>query len=175
MRIPEPDQVLYRDRKDAERAARARGCEGTHKHTVDGETHHMPCKTHGAYHDNGGDSTGTDRSGGLIGDGIADRLNSLYADSDDDDGDADTGMADSGMGGGFAEFADLRPRGDADPVDTRTETDDDLLNSQFGGAPVPMERDPDTGETGPDPFAIGNFGEFNSPYDTDDEEEDKYE
>jgi hypothetical protein len=184
--------MKYKTRARAMLAARKLGGEGAHAHG-DGtdrifmpggqpgsigdklKENDLPKPDHSAVmkEDSGMGGGMGDRSGGLIGDGIADRLNSLYADSDG--GDADTKMRDSGMGGGFAEFADLRPRGDADPVDTRTETDDDLLNSQFGGAPSPMERDPDSGRVGPDPFAIGNFGEFNSPYSTDDEEEDKYE
>lgn len=71
-------------------------------------------------------------------------------------------------------FTEGRPRSEALPVDIKRERD----SGQFGGSgdPVPLERDPDSGQFGADPFAIGNFGQFNSPYSTDDGEKDeKYE
>jgi len=184
--------MKFRTRARAMLAARKLGGEGAHAHGEGRDRVYMPggqpgsigdklkandlpkpdhsavMKDSGGMDSGGMDSGMGDRSGGLIDGGVADRLNSLYG------GGSDTDMNDSSMGSGFGEFDDLRPRGDAAPVDTRTETDDDLLNNQFGGAPMAMERDPDTGETGPDPFAVGNFGQFNSPYSTDEDEEDKY-
>ena len=40
----------------------------------------------------------------------------------------------------------------------------------MGGDPVPVERDQETGQFGADPYAVGNFGAFNSPYKTIDED-----
>lgn len=204
----EAGYMKFRTRARAMLAARELGGEGAHAHGEGTDRIYMPGGKPGSIGDklkqndlpkpdhsavpkgggmsNGGMDTGGmsngemgDRAGDFIGDGIAERLNSLYdgggSGGSGTAGTDSTGTDDSELGGGFTEFDDLRPRGGADPVDSRTETDDDLLN-QFGGAPSPMERDPDTGSVGPDPFAVGNFGQFNSPYSTDDEEEDdKYE
>jgi hypothetical protein len=46
-----PDQLLYREETDAERASDMIGCSGTHSHDVDGREHHMPCETHEGYHE----------------------------------------------------------------------------------------------------------------------------
>tara|TARA_Y100000592_G_scaffold10428_1_gene14749 strand:+ start:10151 stop:11023 length:873 start_codon:yes stop_codon:yes gene_type:complete len=51
----EKDQVLidgriaYKDKATAERVAREMGCKGSHEHTKDGVTYHMPCATHDRY------------------------------------------------------------------------------------------------------------------------------
>ena len=154
--VPDPDQVLYKDKTDAKRAATARGCSGTHSHEVDGKTHHMPCATHEVYHDTSGDNVTSDTGSGSYA-GSAFDLTTPFGGSD-----SDTSASNF-----------LRPRSGAPSVEFGRDRDTGEFDAA-GGDPVPLERDQDTGQVGPDPFAIGNFGEFNSPYDTTDEEEDKY-
>jgi len=43
---PVPDQVLYKERSDAEERARDLGLSGVHEHDLDGETMYMPGETH---------------------------------------------------------------------------------------------------------------------------------
>lgn len=66
----------------------------------------------------------------------------------------------------------LRPREGAEPVSFGRDKDTGRFDGG-GGDPVPFERGPDSGQFGLDPYAVGNFGQFNSPYKSKDEE-DKY-
>lgn len=72
--------------------------------------------------------------------------------------------SDTDYSGGF--FDGSRPRDGAERPTIRRDLESGEFQDRGDGAPVPIERDPETGEFGPDPYAIGNFGEFNSPYKT---------
>ena len=78
-----------------------------------------------------------------------------------------TSMADGSDNSADSNF--LRPRNDRTPVEFGRDRD----TGQFAetGDPLPLERDSATGRVGPDPYAVGNFGRFNSPYDTNSKEE----
>ena len=81
------------------------------------------------------------------------------------------------FGGDFADEvdeatyeSDLRPR-DGEPVRLgRDRESGQFTHSDDEDDPVPLERDRSTGQFGADPMAIGNFGSFNSPYETNDGE-----
>lgn len=81
----------------------------------------------------------------------------------------------SQSGGDFEQFGDdLRPRSGAEQVDIGRQRETGQFDGT-GGDAVPLERDSETGQFGSDPFAVGNFGEFNSPYSTDDKDKEKYD
>jgi len=91
-----------------------------------------------------------------------------------------TNITEGGMGGDPLDtddgFLDGRPREGAKGVDVTRDTDtgefsDDPISPD--SAPLGLERDPDSGRIGVDPFVVGNAGEFNSPYDSTDEDEKK--
>lgn len=90
-----------------------------------------------------------------------------------DDTDASSGMTsmDSGLGLD-SDSTFTRPRMGAEPTKIGRDRDTgEFTGPDMGGVPVPVERDTDTGEFGADPYAVGNFGAFNSPYKTTKEDE----
>jgi len=94
-----------------------------------------------------------------------------------------TNITEGGMGGDPLDvdggFLEGRPREGAEGVDITRDTDTGEFSSEPaspGNAPLGLERGPDSERVGIDPYVVGNAGQFNSPYDSVDNEdkEEKY-
>jgi len=180
--------MKYQSRARAVLAARRLGGEGAHSHGTGPNKIHMPGgepgsigprlkandlpkPDHSSINERESDSGGMGMSGGMGGPGGGSPDTAVPDPTDDAPlyagGPFDiTNIAD-GSGGDGSNF--LRPRNNREGVEFGRDRD----TGQFAemGDPVPLERDRDSGRVGPDPFAVGNFGRFNSPYDTNGKEE----